>query len=192
MIIGITGGTGCGKTTAMNALRQLGGQVLDCDEIYHRLLSSDPALLAAIEERFPGTVGNGVLRRKQLGQLVFSDENALLDLNKITHGAVKAEVQRLLTPPPELAAIDAIALFESGLSELCRVTVAVTAPEETRVPRLMARDGIPAEYAAARIAAQKPQSYFRQRCDYILENDGTQAAFAEKCLAFFQQLIKTA
>ena len=80
MIIGITGGTGCGKTTLLNILRDQGGLVLDCDAIYHELLQRDDHLLAAIEERFPGVVENGVLQRKKLGNLVFSDEQALLDL----------------------------------------------------------------------------------------------------------------
>lgn len=188
MIIGITGGTGCGKTTALNVLRELGGLVLDCDEIYHRLLCSDPSLLAAIEARFPGSVVEGTLQRKKLGKVVFSDKNALRDLNVITHGAVKEEVSRRLFPPPELAAIDAIALFESGLAELCDVTVAITAPEEVRIARLVARDGITKEYAAARIAAQPSQEEFRKKCGYVLENSGDQAAFYAKCLAFFRQL----
>ena len=114
MILGITGGTGCGKTTLLNVLRDLGGLVLDCDAIYHELLQTDRDLLAAIEARFPGTVENGVLQRKKLGNVVFSDEKALLDLNRITHGAVKAEVLRRLAEKPSLAAIDAIGLFEEG------------------------------------------------------------------------------
>lgn len=56
MIIGITGGSGCGKTTALKAIEDLGGLVLDCDRIYHRLLQTDRALLGAIGLRFPGTV----------------------------------------------------------------------------------------------------------------------------------------
>ena len=137
MIIGITGGTGCGKTTLLNAIQAQGGLVLDCDAIYHELLSSDASLLSAIESRFPGVVEQGALNRKKLGSIVFSDEKALLDLNKITHAAVKAEVLRRLACPPALAAIDAIGLFEGELAELCDVTVAVTAPTEERVQRLM-------------------------------------------------------
>ena len=187
MIIGITGGTGCGKTTALNAIRQLGGIVLDCDAIYHGLLRTDERLLAAIEERFPGSVEKGTLNRQKLGSLVFSDADALQDLNRITHGAVKAEVLRHLEAAPALAAIDAIALFESGLDALCDVTVAVTAPEAVRVRRLMARDGITREYAEKRIAAQPSQDYFREKCDYELVNDEKLDAFATKCLAFFAQ-----
>ena len=185
MIIGITGGTGCGKTTALNVIRDLGGLVLDCDAIYHELLKTDNALLTAIEARFPGTVTEGRLDRKALGATVFSDPNALADLNAITHGAVCREVTRRLETAPSLAAIDAIALFESGLAELCHLTVAVTAPLEERVKRLMARDQIPEDYARARIQAQSPEEYFRSRCDHILENTETAEAFREKCLAFF-------
>lgn len=188
MIIGITGGTGCGKTTALDAIRQLGGTVIDCDAVYHQLLRTDTALLAAIEERFPGTVRQGQLDRKQLGSLVFSDPQALADLNAITHSAVKARVLQLLETAQPLAAIDAIGLFESGLAALCHITVAVTAPEDDRVRRLMARDGISREYALSRIRAQHSQDWFRQRCSYTLENDGSFDAFATKCLAFFRTL----
>ena len=186
LIIGITGGTGCGKTTLLNVIAEKGGLILDCDAIYHELLTSDASLLTAIENRFPGTVENGVLQRKKLGAIVFSDEKALEDLNEITHGAIKAEVLHRLVDKPKLAAIDAIALFEGGLAELCDVTVAVTAPEEIRVKRLMLRDNISEEYARSRIAAQHEERWFREHCDCTLENIGTEVQFREKCLAFLQ------
>ena len=189
MIIGITGGTGCGKTTALDAIRALGGTVIDCDAVYHRLLQTDKSLLSSIESRFPGTVEAGQLQRKKLGAIVFSDPLALADLNAITHRAILEEVDRVLPPAPALAAIDAIALVESGLAKLCDVTVAVTAPEEIRIARLMARDGISSEYAASRIAAQPTQDWFSQNCDYTLVNSGSREDFQEKCLAFFRELI---
>ena len=188
MIIGITGGTGCGKTTLLKTIAEKGGLILDCDAIYHELLATDISLLNAIETRFPGTVENGTLQRKKLGAIVFSDEKALKDLNKITHGAIKAEVLRRLAHKPKLAAIDAIGLFEGGLAELCDTTVAVTAPEEVRIQRLMLRDNISEEYARSRIAAQHPESWFREHCDCTLENNGTEKQFSEKCLAFFNNL----
>ena len=184
LIIGITGGTGCGKTTLLKAIEAQGGLVLDCDAIYHELLRSDKEMLAAIDARFPGVIEDGALNRKKLGAIVFADEQALLDLNAITHSAVKWEVLCQLSKQPKLAAIDAIALFEGGLAELCDVTVAVTAPAEARVKRLMARDGISESYARSRIAAQHDESWFRQRCDHVLENNGNFDAFATKCLAF--------
>lgn len=188
MIVGITGGTGCGKTTLLNVLRENNAVVLDCDEIYHELLTRDQELLSAIQSRFPNTVENGFLQRKKLGSIVFSDGNALLDLNRITHAAVKQEVLRCLEERPELAAIDAIALFEGGLAELCDLTVAVIAPVEDRVRRLMLRDGIQECYARSRIAAQHDAEWFRERCDYVLENDGSQEQFRKKCRVFLRQL----
>ena len=188
MIIGITGGSGCGKTTALNVIRDMGGLILDCDAIYHQLLQTDTAMLAAIDARFPGTVEKGALDRKKLGAIVFADENALLDLNAITHGAVKKEVLRQLESNPKLAAIDAIGLFEGGLAELCDVTVAIIAPEKDRIARLMTRDGISEEYAKSRIAAQHTDDWFRGRCDHVLENNGKLDAFATKCVAFFKSL----
>ena len=188
LIIGITGGTGCGKTTLLNVIRDRGGLVLDCDAIYHALLKTDKALLDAIDDRFPGCVENGELNRKKLGSIVFADKTALQDLNRVTHAAVKAEVQRRLAENPKLAAIDAIALFEGGLAELCDVTVAVTAPTEDRVKRLMTRDNISENYARSRIAAQHEEGWFRQRCDHVLENNGDLGAFATKCVAFLDTI----
>ena len=188
MIIGITGGTGCGKTTLLNCIRDAGGMILDCDAIYHELLATDRNMLEAIEERFPGTVESGTLNRKKLGAIVFADTAALEDLNRITHSAVKQEVLRRLNAKPSLAAIDAIGLFEGGLAELCNVTVAVTAPTEQRVQRLIARDGISEDYARSRIAAQKSEEWFRSHCDVVLENAGDFQSYAAKCLDFLKHL----
>ena len=190
MILGITGTTGSGKTTLLKAFESIGGVVFDCDQIYHQLLTQDTSLLNAIHTRFPGCVEEGKLNRKALAAIVFADPKALQDLNAITHEAVKSEVLRQMenTPAQTHIAIDAIELFDGGLAEICDVTVAVIAPEENRVQRLIARDQLTQEQALARIHAQKPESYFIKKCDYVLENTGTQENFQKKCLVFFKTL----
>lgn len=187
MIIGITGGTGSGKSTLLQLIADKGGMILDCDAIYHQLLRTDAALLSSIESRFPGTVTDGVLNRKKLGAIVFDNETALLELNRITHSAVKAEILRRLEKKPSIAAIDAIGLFEGELASICDITVAITAPVENRVKRIMARDGITEEYARNRIAAQHSDEWFSERCDYVLENNGTSEEFQGKCIAFLRK-----
>ena len=188
LILGITGPTGSGKTTLLESIAQQGGTVLDCDAIYHELLATDPALLSAIEARFPNTVENNTLNRKKLGAIVFSDEAALRDLNAITHAAVKAAVEAKLAAAPALAAIDAIGLFEGGLAPLCDTTVAVIAPVEDRIQRIMLRDGISRDYAEKRIAAQHPNEWFVQRCDYVLTNSGNKTDCQAACLAFLRKI----
>lgn len=188
MIIGITGGSGSGKTTLLEVIRDQGGLILDCDQIYHELLKTDKQLLADIEARFPGTVEDGVLQRKKLGSIVFQDPEALKALNRITHNSVHNAIVSRIDKNAPLVAIDAIGLFGGGLDRLCQVTVAVTAPDEVRIRRLMARDGISEEYARSRIAAQRPQAEFSALCDHTLCNDGTREDFQKKCLAFLSQL----
>ena len=185
--IGITGPTGAGKTTALRVLEALGGQVIDCDAVYHGLLETDGELLGRIEAAFPGVVKKYALDRKALGARVYGDPAALERLTEITWPFVTREVARRLAggrtmcAPTGFSVIDAIGLFERGLAELWDLTAAVVAEEEVRVKRLMARDGITEDYARARIAAQKPAEWFAGKADLVLENNGTEAEFAERC-----------
>ena len=189
-ILGITGGSGCGKTTLLLAARELGAYTVDCDALYHELLKSDSALLRAIEAEFPAAFQNGVLQRRVLGELVFGDPYGLRRLSAITHPRVVAEVRRRLNGRNEpFAAIDAVALFESGLAELCTVTIGVTAPREVRIERLIAREGVTRDYAEARIDAQKPNEWFAQHCSYVLDNGGTLADFQRRCHQLIQEVL---
>ncbi len=191
-ILGITGGTGCGKTTALHVLEAMGFHVIDCDALYHRLLETDTAMLAAIEAAFSGVLSEGVLQRKILGQRVFQDPNALDRLNRtVWPFVVQAAAAIVRSKAPQSCAIDAIGLLESGLSSLCTETVAITAPEEARVRRLMAREGISEDYARLRIRAQKSNEVFAAACGLTIENDcETVRLFADKCHTIFTTLFK--
>lgn len=194
-VIGITGPTGAGKTTVLGVLTELGGAVADCDAVYHELLRSSAAMQSELKNRFGNGIfdENGDLRRKELGAIVFGDKSALADLNTITHRHIVAELEQRITQAADQGrpaiALDAIALLESGAGELCDVTVAVTAPEETRVGRIMAREGISEAYARARIAAQKPPEWFETRCTYTLRNDGERETLERHARELFERIL---
>lgn len=194
-IIGITGPTGAGKTTALNELEKLGGVVIDCDAVYHALLKSNITLQNELETRF-GVLKdeNGVFDRKKLGSVVFHDPAALADLNAIAHRYVVQAVKDILKRAREdnrpAAAVDAIALFESGLADLCDTTLAITAPAEVRVERIMAREGISREYAQSRVDAQNPEEFYTSRCQYALRNDCAGAAeFGARANQLFRKIL---
>ena len=193
-IIGITGGTGAGKTSALRAIETLGALVLDCDMIYHELLTTSQELKTELELRFCGVLTDGIIDRKRLGEIVWSDQSALRELNIITHSYVGAEVAKSLmkweAQGGSVAAIEAIALIESGMRGKCDIIVGITAPADVRISRIMKRDGITRKQAEARISAQKPGDFFAENCDYLLDGTcATQAEFEEKCKIFFANLI---
>jgi dephospho-CoA kinase len=181
-VIGITGGSGAGKSTALKALSSMGAEAIDCDEVYHELTMGDMDMLREVEARFPGTVMEHVLDRRALGDIVFRDESALADLNAITHKYVRREVVRRLQADAKIIAIELTATIQSGLVLLCDYVVCVTAPEELRVTRVMERNNIPRERAIARIRAQTPDEYFISRCDLVLNGDfATEKEFMAHC-----------
>lgn len=191
LIVGLTGGTGAGKTSALAALEDLGGTVLDCDAVYHQMLRTDPALREAITAAFgPVFCPDGSLDRQKLGTLVFSDHAALDRLNTIVYEYLPPELLRR-AQGHTLVGLDAISLMESGLGRLCACTVAVLAPAEDRVRRIMARDGISEDYARLRISAQQPDAFYRERCSHILENNcATPAQFREQARIFFRSMLR--
>lgn len=178
LIIGLTGPTGAGKTTVLRALGELGCVCVDCDGLYHRLLDTSSQLVGELTDRFGKSIldSQGKVDRRALGQVVFADPQALSGLNAIAHRHVVAACVSLIRTAQaqgeKALALDAIALMESGLGALCDVTLAVTAPEEVRLARIMARDGLDEATARARMEAQRPSEYYVNQCDHSIVNDG--------------------
>ena len=194
-VIGITGPTGAGKTTVLKEIEALGGAVIDCDAVYHEMLESDRALQENLERAFgPLRDGQGAIDRKKLGALVFGDPAKLERLNAIAQRAVVQRTRQMVKENRSrgigLTAIDAFALLESGLADLCTTTVAVLAPAEARVARIMAREGISEDYAWARVRAQRPDQFFAEGCAHILYNDcGTAEEFSRKAEEFLKEIV---
>ncbi len=194
-IFGVTGGSGSGKTTALAVLRELGALAIDCDEVYHELLENDAALRAALCARFPAAARDGGIDRAALAAIVFADPCELEALNGISHRFVREEVTRRLRAwamaGGTLAALDAIELISGGLAARCERVVGVIAGREARIARIMRRDSISAERAAARLDAQRSDDYFRENCDDILSNDADAATFYQACKRYFSEVIQS-
>ena len=196
LTIGITGGTGCGKTALLRRIEARGGFGIDCDALYYTLLRTDAPLRAALTEAFGEVfLPDGGLDRQRLGARVFSDSAQLERLNQIVFLHVRRAVEtiraREKSAGTALLAIDAINLFQSGLAELCGTTVGVLAPEEVRLRRIMRRDGIERQYALLRIRAQEPDGFYTARCAHILQNgEISPEEFQIQANALLENLIK--
>ena len=192
-IFGITGTTGSGKTSVLEAFRKKGALLLDCDRLYHELLENSEGMLRELEDRFPDAFEKGRLVRKKLASIVFHNEATLADLNAITHRYVCEDVKRQLRAHAmsggQVAVIDAVELISSGLGALCDCTIAVLAPEAERMKRIMVRDGLTEEQALERIRAQKNDAYYRENCTYTVLNDGTVEQLSEKINQIMKEVL---
>ena len=192
-IFGITGTTGSGKTSVLEAFRRKGALLLDCDRLYHDLLETSEGMLRELEDRFPDAFEKGRLVRKKLASIVFRNEATLADLNAITHRYVCEDVKRQLRAHAmsggQVAVIDAVELISSGLGALCDCTIAVLAPEAERMKRIMVRDGLTEEQALERIRAQKNDAYYRENCTFTVLNDGTVEQLSEKINQIMKEVL---
>ena len=175
-IIGLTGLTGAGKSTVAQKLMAYGCYHIDADKVAREVINNNENVKNKLKERFGDDVINddGTTNRPLLATRAFADEQSTNDLNNITHPAVTEEIQSIIKDMEEVGyrgiIIDAIALFESGEDALCDFTVAVVAPKEIRLERIMKRDNITEEKALERINAQKDESFFTSRADFVLWN----------------------
>ncbi len=172
-VIGLTGGSGAGKSTVARLFAQQGAEVLDADQIARDVMQPGMPALSEVRASFGADVfrPDGSLRRQALADIVFSDPAQLALLNRITHKYILRVVEeRLAATAADVAVIDAAVLIESGLAARCDCVVNVLAGREERISRIMARDGLTYAQAAARIDAQPPDAFYRAHSDFLLDN----------------------
>lgn len=171
--VGITGGIGSGKSTVCRLFAARGIAVYDSDSEAKRLMNSAEELRARIEARF-GTDAyrdDGTLDRARLAAIVFSDPQALSDLDALVHPAVRTDFAAWAErQQSEYVILESAILFEAGFAPDVDRTVAVLAPLELRVERTCRRDGCDAEAVRRRIAAQTDDDTLRARADFSLVN----------------------
>jgi len=193
-VIGLTGGTGSGKSVVSKSLLAAGAVIVDADRIAHEIiLKGEPAYHEIIEYYGTGILDvEGNIIRKKLGEIVFNDKEKLAFLNQCTHKYITAEVKRQIAEAKEAGTakaiiVDAPLLLEAKLETVCDLVWVVYAEPEVRAQRVMARDGITYELAKARIANQKSWEEYRNAASAVIDNS-KDLAHLEGQLA---ELIKT-
>ena len=176
-VIGLTGGTGSGKSVVSKSLAAAGAVIVDADKIAHEIiLKGEPAYQEIIEYYGTGILDEeGSIIRKKLGEIVFNDKEKLALLNQCTHKYITAEVKRQIAEAKAEGTataiiVDAPLLLEAKLETVCDLVWVVYAEPEVRAQRVMARDGITYELAKARIANQKSWEEYKAAADAVIDN----------------------
>ncbi|MDD3766810.1 MAG: dephospho-CoA kinase [Eubacteriales bacterium] len=191
MVIGVTGGSGSGKSFFCKEAKKLGFHIIDADGIGHKvLLRGNPAY-----DEVVGFFGkeilseNGEINRKRLGEIVFSSKDKLQKLNSITHFRISEKIDEIIQENKDKnILIDAALLFESGMDAKCDKVIAILAPKDVRIKRIMERDGLIYEKALKRINSQSSDEFYRLRADFVLQNDGRPESFARQAVALLEEV----
>ena len=193
--VGITGRSGCGKSTVTACFAARGVPVADADQISRQVLQPGSPVLAQLAARFGGDIlrGDGVLDRRLLADRAFATPEGKADLDAITHPAIvrriEAARQAAQAAGSPLFVIDGAVLVGSVIDGIWDRLIVVTAPYEVSVARIVARDGIRPEMARRRLDAQLPEAALAARADFLLANDGTQEQLRRQAGALAARLL---
>ncbi len=175
IILGITGPTGAGKSTVSKIFKKYGVEIIDTDILARKIVEPKKPALKELADAFGKNILNddSTLKRSELARLAFSDPARLKILNSITHRYIKEEINIIIgKSKSDTVGIDGAVLFESGVSDMCDYIISVTADEDIRIKRIMARDSISEDAARTRIGAQKNNAFYLENSDYIVYNNG--------------------
>lgn len=195
LVIGITGGIGCGISEVTRRLSVLGAEIVNVDAIGRKVVENNEKVQSQLKEAFDQQYfqKDGSLDRKKLGDFVFSDENARKKLDQIVHplmiAQTKAEIEKLLkSTDTTLVAVDAALIFELGLDEDVNYIVVVDAPLELRKKRIKERDGLSSKEVNNRIQSQMPLEEKKEKADYIITNSGSLIDLDKKVRSLYRWL----
>lgn len=179
-VLGVTGPTGAGKSTVSQLASLMGVKIIDCDKVARLAVEKDTEGLAALTEVFGKKIINpdGTLNRQELASVAFCDSEHTDLLNRTLLPHIVKLINEMMTEDKIL--LDAPTLFESGLDSVCSKTVALLADKKLRLKRITERDGIDEERAMLRINAGKPDSFYEQKADICIYNNGNIVQTEEK------------
>lgn len=170
-VIGITGGSGTGKSYICALLKDAGFCVIDADEVAHSCLNKDGCIKEIVREFGEGVLTSGKPDRKKLGKIVFPSPEKLEKLGKITHKYILEEIRQSIEKAcGKVVFVDGAVLIESGMT--CDIMIGIIADKSVRKERIISRDNLTEEAAAMRISAQQDDEFYRKNCDFVIENNG--------------------
>ncbi|MFD2671694.1 dephospho-CoA kinase [Marinicrinis sediminis] len=194
MNIGLTGGIACGKSTVANMLVEGGAVLVDADQIAREVVLPGSSVLQEIEARFGADILDeyGSLKRKELGKIVFQDDQARKALEDIMHPAIRALMKARMeeleqADPNRLVVVDVPLLYESDLVHLFENVMVVYIPTTLQLKRLMDRDGLDEAAARQRLQAQMPIEEKKRRADFVIDNQGTLVQTREQVIAYLNE-----
>ena len=178
-IIGLTGPTGAGKSSAVANAEKFGITVIDCDKTVHEIFKGDEDCKTALKTAFgEDIVKNGEVDRRALAEKAFSSKENTRLLNETVFPFVTYRILAdIESAKGNIVLLDAPTLFESGIDEICGSTVAILANKDTRLKRILARDDISEEAALARMGAGQDDEFYLERADYVIYNNAQQSDF---------------
>lgn len=191
--VGLTGGIGSGKSAVAELLRERGARIIDSDLLAREVVEPGTPGLAEIERRFgPGVLDAGRLDRPALGRIVFTDPQALADLNAIVHPRVIARARELAqAAPPGSVVVQVIPLLvETHQQDQFDEVVVVDVPESVQVERVVARDGLRPADATARIRAQATRAQRLAVATRVVDNTGSPQDLAARVEALWADLCR--
>ena len=193
IVIGLTGQSGAGKTTVCRQFSDSGFAVINADKVARKVMEKGSPCLEETCEVF-GNVkdADGNLDRKKIASIVFTDREKKKIYEGIIFPYITEEIVREIKgfdeSGEEYVVLDAPTLFESGTDKLCTVIVSVICDRETRLERILARDGITRQQAEARLNSQYDDKFYTEKSDYVIVNDSTEEEFLEKAVAVIKMI----
>ena len=183
--------SGAGKSTACKVFKKEGFVVIDCDQICRDIVEKGKPCLREISDTFGSAVLNedGSLNRAETGMIIFSDDKKRELLNGIMYPYVSyIVIKTIITMDKGFVILDAPTLFESGIDSICDVIVSVAAEKEVLLQRIENRDFIDRKQAENRLASQHDISYFSERSDYLIENNGSAEEFFSEIMITIKKI----
>ena len=191
VIIGITGNSGSGKTTVTQILAGHGGHAIEADAVAHNAMAPNQPTFKKIVAAFGSDIlVDEKIDRKKLGAIVFNDTKKRTQLENIVHPVVIDEIlKEIAVVDAPLVVVDAVLLVESGLHRHCNSLWLVIAPEEARLQRIIARDGLSKEAAQARMRNQRDTTHIASIAQWIVNNDGDMSSLKTRVQKGLEDII---